>query len=137
MRKTGILTSKKWYDLTGQGAVVTGGASGPGLAITHCLISAGAKVCVIGSRAEEAAAEALAEYGVTVNAIAPGSIDTPHVPQGHRYRPQRLGKILGRIPAKSVGGPMDAGMCAAFLASDAARCISGSCIPVDGALIGF
>ena len=41
-------------------------------------------------------------------------------------------------PAKTVGDPMDVGMCAAFLCSDAARYISGSCIPVDGgALIGF
>ena len=61
----------------------------------------------------------------------------------HRYPiadndPPRLQKILGRIPAKSVGNPMDVGMCAAFLCSDAARYISGACIPVDGgALIGF
>ena len=50
----------------------------------------------------------------------------------------RLNKIMGRIPAKSVGDPMDVGMVTAFLCSDAARYISGSCIPVDGgALIGF
>ena len=49
-----------------------------------------------------------------------------------------MDKIMGRIPAKTVGDPMDVGMCAAFLCSDAARYISGSCIPVDGgALIGF
>lgn len=52
--------------------------------------------------------------------------------------PPRLAKIMGRIPAKTVGDPMDVGMCAAFLCSDAARYISGTCIPVDGgALIGF
>lgn len=50
--------------------------------------------------------------------------------------PARLAKIM--IPAKTVGTPMDVGMCAAFLCSDAARYISGSCIPVDGGtLIGF
>lgn len=43
-----------------------------------------------------------------------------------------------RIPAKKVGDTMDIGMCAAFLCSDAARYITGSCITVDGgALIGF
>ena len=80
----------------------------------------------------------LAEHGITVNAIAPGWIDTPMFHKATDADPQRLGKIMGRIPAKSVGDPMDVGMCAAFLASDAARYISGSCIPVDGgALIGF
>ena len=33
---------KNWYDLSGQTAVVTGGASGLGLAIVRCLVSAGA-----------------------------------------------------------------------------------------------
>ena len=34
---------KNWYDLSGQVAVVTGGATGLGLAITRCLVSAGAQ----------------------------------------------------------------------------------------------
>ncbi len=80
----------------------------------------------------------LAEFGITVNAIAPGWIDTPMFHKATDTDPQRLGKIMGRIPAKKVGDPMDVGMCAAFLCSDAARYISGTCVPVDGgALIGF
>ena len=77
-------------------------------------------------------------YGIKVNAIAPGWIDTPMFHKATDTDPQRLAKILSRIPAKSVGDPMDIGMVAAFLCSDAARYISGACIPVDGgALIGF
>jgi len=252
---------RNWYDLSGQGAVVTGGATGLGLAVTRCLISAGARVAVLGRRSPEEASESLAEfgdraiyyqydvtdtdkapalaetiirdlgrvdilvnnagnhckkaiwdmtvqeyedvlnvhlvgafaltkafvphmkerrhgriifqasmtsyigqpmvsgyatakagylglihtltaelaeYGITVNAIAPGWIDTPMFHKATDNDPPRLNKILGRIPAKSVGDPMDIGMVAAFLASDAARYISGACIPVDGgALIGF
>lgn len=80
----------------------------------------------------------LAEYGITVNAIAPGWIETPMFRQATDNDPKRLEKIMGRIPAKEVGNPIDVGICAAFLASNAARYISGSCIPVDGgALIGF
>lgn len=80
----------------------------------------------------------LAEFGITVNAIAPGWIDTPMFHAATDHDPQRLGKIMGRIPAKAVGDPMDVGMCAAYLCSDAARYISGTCVPVDGgALIGF
>ena len=76
--------------------------------------------------------------GLRVNAIAPGWIDTPMFHKATDNDPPRLAKIMGRIPAKSVGDPMDVGMCAAFLCSDAARYISGTCIPVDGgALIGF
>ena len=36
-----------WYDLSGQVAIVTGGSTGLGLAVTRCLVSAGAKVCVV------------------------------------------------------------------------------------------
>lgn len=80
----------------------------------------------------------LAEYGITVNAIAPGWIDTPMFHKATDNDPTRLAKILGRIPANRVGDPMDVGMCAAFLCSEAARYINGTCIPVDGgALIGF
>ncbi len=79
-----------------------------------------------------------AEYGIRVNAIAPGWIDTPMFHLATDTDPMRLAKIMGRIPAKTVGDPMDVGMCAAFLCSDAARYINGACIPVDGgALIGF
>ena len=54
---------KNWYDLSGQVAVVTGGATGLGLAITRCLVSAGAKVAIVASRAPELVADTLAEFG--------------------------------------------------------------------------
>lgn len=76
--------------------------------------------------------------GVRVNAIAPGWIDTPMFHKATDTDPVRLNKILGRIPMAKVGDPMDIGMAAAFLSSDAARYITGVCLPVDGgALIGF
>lgn len=76
--------------------------------------------------------------GIRVNAIAPGWIDTPMFHKATDSDAPRLAKILGRIPMNKVGDPMDIGMAAVFLCSDAARYITGSCIPVDGgALIGF
>lgn len=76
--------------------------------------------------------------GVRVNAIAPGWIDTPMFHKATDTDAPRLAKILGRIPMNKVGDPMDIGMAAVFLCSDAARYISGTCLPVDGgALIGF
>ena len=65
---------KNWYDLSGQVAVVTGGATGLGLAITRCLVSAGAKVAVVASRAPELVADTLAEFGgrlCTISSISP------------------------------------------------------------------
>ena len=77
-------------------------------------------------------------YGVRVNAIAPGWIDTPMFHKATDGDQVRLGKILGRIPMQKVGSVTDIGMAAAFLSSDAAGYISGTCLPVDGgALIGF
>ena len=97
---------------------------------------ASSKAGVIGLT--KAVARELASRGITVNAIAPGWIDTPMFHKATDNDPPRLAKIMGRIPAKSVGDPMDVGMCAAFLCSEAARYISGTCVPVDGgALIGF
>ena len=80
----------------------------------------------------------LAQFGITVNAIAPGWIDTPMFRKATSGDERRLEKILSRIPAGHIGGPMDIGMCAVFLCSKAASYINGACIPVDGgALIGF
>lgn len=77
-------------------------------------------------------------YGVRVNAIAPGWIDTPMYHKATDHDDIRRNKILGRIPMNRVGDAMDIGMAAVFLSSDAAGYISGSCLPVDGgALIGF
>lgn len=76
--------------------------------------------------------------GVRVNAIAPGWIDTPMYRKATDHDEQRRNKILGRIPMNRIGDPMDIGMAAVFLASDAAQYITGTCLPVDGgALIGF
>jgi len=77
-------------------------------------------------------------YGVRVNAIAPGWIDTPMYHKATDQDEIRRNKILGRIPMNKVGDAIDIGMAAVFLSSDAAGYISGSCLPVDGgALIGF
>ncbi len=80
----------------------------------------------------------LGGYGIRVNAIAPGWIDTPMFHKAVDRDEPRLNKILGRIPMGKVGDPVDIGTAAAFLCSDAAKYISGVCLPVDGgALIGF
>ncbi len=80
----------------------------------------------------------LGESGIRVNAIAPGWIDTAMFRKATEHDPQRKAKIFGRIPMNKVGTPEDIGWAAVYLCSDAARYVSGICLPVDGgALIGF
>lgn len=83
-------------------------------------------------------ASEVSKDGVRVNAIAPGWIDTPMFRKATDNDPERKAKILGRTPMNKVGEPNDIGMAAVFLSSDAAKFITGICLPVDGgALIGF
>lgn len=82
-------------------------------------------------------AEASAD-GVRVNAIAPGWIDTPMYRAATDNDPPRRAKILGRIQMNRVGEPDDIGWAAVYLCSDAAKYVTGVCLPVDGgALVGF
>ena len=76
--------------------------------------------------------------GVRINAIAPGWILTAMSRTAFENNPDRKAKVLGRTPMQQLGDPEDIGWTAAFLASPAAKFITGTCIPVDGgASIGF
>lgn len=57
-----MLDVQKLYSLEGRTAIVTGGATGLGLAITRALVDSGAKVIVL-SRGQEEAIKALSEFG--------------------------------------------------------------------------
>ncbi len=76
--------------------------------------------------------------GVRINAIAPGWILTEMSRTAFENNPDRKAKVLGRTPMQRLGDLEDIGWTAAFLASPAAKYITGTCIPVDGgASIGF
>jgi NAD(P)-dependent dehydrogenase (short-subunit alcohol dehydrogenase family) len=76
-------------------------------------------------------AAAWAREGIRVNAIAPGWIETdltrPLVEDAARSAP-----ILARTPLNRWGVPADVGGAVVFLASDAARFITGAILPIDG-----
>ena len=72
-----------------------------------------------------------AARGITVNAIAPGYIETNNT-EALRNDPARREDILKRIPAGRWGQASDIGGTAVFLASDAANYVHGAVIPVDG-----
>ena len=76
--------------------------------------------------------------GVRVNAIAPGFIETAMSKTAMGGDPDRFARAMRRTPMGAFGKPEDIGWAAVFLASEAARYITGVSLPVDGGnSIGF
>jgi 2-dehydro-3-deoxy-D-gluconate 5-dehydrogenase len=76
-----------------------------------------------------------ARYGVNVNAIAPGYMDTDNT-EALRNDPQRSQAILERIPAGRWGADEDVAGAAVFLASVSADYVHGTVLTVDGGWMG-
>jgi 3-oxoacyl-[acyl-carrier protein] reductase len=72
-----------------------------------------------------------AARGITVNAVAPGFIDTDMTA---KLSPEMLEKFKNAIPAQRIGNPKDVANAVAFLVSDEAAYITGQVIGVDGGL---
>jgi gluconate 5-dehydrogenase len=80
----------------------------------------------------------VSQYGVRVNAIAPGWIESEMMRSALNGDPARAAKVLGRTPMNRFGEPEDIGWAATYLCSPAAKFITGIVLPVDGgASIGF
>jgi NAD(P)-dependent dehydrogenase (short-subunit alcohol dehydrogenase family) len=85
-----------------------------------------------------AMATELSPRGIRVNCIAPGFIATEMSARALNDDPERRDKVLSRTPAGKLGEPSDIAETALFLASDAAKYITGVILPVDGGnSIGF
>lgn len=78
-------------------------------------------------------ARELGPDGITVNTIAPGSIDTERL-RSLRGPDGASASELERIPARRLGTPAEIAAVATFLASDRASYVTGAVIPVDGGL---
>lgn len=71
----------------------------------------------------------LAPYGINVNAIAPGPIETPGTKSMEK---ETLEQIVRAIPLGRIGKPEDVAKLVVFLASDDSSFITGQCIVCDG-----
>lgn len=70
----------------------------------------------------------LAPKKITVNAVAPGAIDTP----GAKSTEEMQKQTVAAIPLKRMGQPEDIANAVVFLAKDESRYITGQVIVVDG-----
>jgi NAD(P)-dependent dehydrogenase (short-subunit alcohol dehydrogenase family) len=86
----------------------------------------------------KAMAVELSPKGIRVNCIAPGFIATDMSSRALDNDPERKQKVMSRTPMGKLGTPGDIGNSAVFLASDAAKYITGVILPVDGGnAVGF
>jgi NAD(P)-dependent dehydrogenase (short-subunit alcohol dehydrogenase family) len=81
----------------------------------------------------------LGEYGIRANAILPGAVDGPRIQRVFEGRAKVSGKSMERIKTEAMSvqslkqlvDPKDIAALAVFLASDAAKSISGQMMPID------
>ncbi|GIP33011.1 3-oxoacyl-[acyl-carrier-protein] reductase [Paenibacillus sp. J2TS4] len=88
-----------------------------------------AKAGVIGMT--KSAAKELASRGITVNAIAPGFIETDMTDQ---LQGETRDQLLGQIPLARLGQPEEIAKAVRFLASDDAAYMTGQTLHVDGGM---
>jgi len=85
-----------------------------------------AKAGLIG--ATRSLAKELAKRKITVNAVAPGLVDTDMISE------LPVDKLVQQIPMRRLGTPQEVADLVAFLASDRAGYITGQTIGIDGGL---
>ena len=74
----------------------------------------------------------LADYGVRVNAVAPGTIATELARKAVLGSPEAEARIMSRTPLRRLGEPAEIAAVCAFLASSAASYMTGEVVVVDG-----
>jgi 3-oxoacyl-[acyl-carrier protein] reductase len=132
MRLMPAMRERKW------GRVIVVGSTGMQLPIPTLALSNTLRASVWGWL--KTLAGEVAQDGVTMNVLAPGTILTDRVTQTTTVRAQQLGisfeaaleKAAAEIPAGRLGVPADFGPMGAFLASEQAGYITGTMIRVDG-----
>jgi NAD(P)-dependent dehydrogenase (short-subunit alcohol dehydrogenase family) len=115
--------------------------AGKGFEGTSNAIYAASKGAVISLT--KTAAQQLGPHNINVNAICPGIVMTAMVTENLKTDAAKIGmsieevtqRFTARIPIRRANQPEDIADMVVFLASSAARNVSGQCINVDGGLV--
>ena len=120
----------------GKGSILFTASMASFLGIPHVIGYSAAKAAYVGL--VRALATELAPDGIRVNGVAPGWIRTDLFEKATQTDPARFAKIRARIPMDCFGAPEDIGWAMTYLASPAAKYVTGEILVVDGgALHGF
>ena len=76
----------------------------------------------------------LAELGITVNALAPGAIETELVSKMHDAETRE--SYCARIPVNRYGSPEEVAATAVFLVCEESSYLNGVVLPIDGGFMG-
>lgn len=103
-----------------------------------CVVYAAAKAGLVA--AARTLAVEVGRYGIRVNALAPGTIDTPMLRRDlESMNVEEASSFLSRVEAANalgrIGRPEEIGELVVFLASDASSYITGSCLVIDGGFL--
>ena len=112
-------------DLSGRVAFVTGASSGLGAQFAKVLSRSGAAVVHM----TKAFALEWGRFGINVNALCPGYIDTEI--NHHHWQTEQGQKLVQMLPRKRVGKPEDLDAALLMLASDRSHFINGAIISAD------
>ena len=99
--------------------------------LPYCVSKAGANMLTMVLAIE------WAKYHIRVNAVMPGFVATNLVRSEIDKNVFDPGAIINRTPMKRMGKVEEVGEAAAFLASDEARYITGTCLKVDGGWLAY
>lgn len=116
-----VMIAKKYGRIINQGSIA--GTTGLPLAADYCAAKGGI-IAFTKSVARE-----VVRYGITVNAIAPGFIETPMTAP---LTPERRQWVIASTPAGRMGQPRDIAAAALYLASDDASFMVGQVISPNG-----
>jgi 3-oxoacyl-[acyl-carrier protein] reductase len=122
---TSPMKGQRWGRIINIGSVA-GKQGGPGSGI-HYSASKAAVMCMT-----KQFARYLAPYGITVNTIAPGIIDTE---MGRFLGSEAIERSINLTPLGRLGKPEDVAHAALFLASEHAEFITGEILDVNGGVL--